>query len=51
MDRAQRSSALGFVRAGELVDATVGLDELPEVFAHRAGGAVKTVLRTDAAPA
>jgi hypothetical protein len=37
------------VRPGELVDSVVALDELPDVFAHRAGGAVKTVLRGPAA--
>jgi threonine dehydrogenase-like Zn-dependent dehydrogenase len=46
MDRAQRLSALGILRPSELVDASVSLDDLPELFAdNRGAGTIKTVVR------
>jgi len=45
MDRAQRLAANGIVRPSELVDVTVGLEGLPEVFAGRiSADAIKAVL-------
>lgn len=47
--RAQRISARGVVNPGRLVDSTVGLDQLPDVFQDGPPGqsAVKTVLRPE----
>lgn len=45
MDRAQRLAALGIVRPAELVDASVGLGDLPALFVtNEKAGAIKTVL-------
>jgi hypothetical protein len=44
IDRAQRLSALGFVKPSELAEQTVGLAELPDVFSGSAHDAIKTVV-------
>jgi threonine dehydrogenase-like Zn-dependent dehydrogenase len=45
IDRAQRLSALGFVKPSELAEQTVGLAELPDVFGPNADrDAIKTVV-------
>jgi hypothetical protein len=51
IDRAQRLAAHGILRPSELVDTTVTLDQLPEVFAGETSySAVKTLLDVTAEP-
>ena len=52
IDRAQRSAALGVICPGQLVNAQVNLDELPDVLTGKANpDTIKTALRLDPADA
>jgi hypothetical protein len=52
MDRAQRSSALGFIRPSELVTSYLTVDELPEAFSgHGTSQVIKAVMVGPAAQA